>query len=454
MSIPPPLAAAARARPHHVALVTPAGAVDYRTLYARASRAAAVLVERGHRAGDTLALVGAPDEAWAVAFHAIGLLGAVVAPIDASAAEPAVAEAVARHGAVARVSADALAREAEASGEALPERAWPLDEVRVAVLTSGTTGEPRPVRLTVSQLVFSAMGSAVRLGHHLDDRWLCCLPTHHVGGLSILLRTAWLSTTCVLEPRFEARRVAELLDSGDISQVSLVPAMLTRVLAERPRRAFPARLRTILLGGDRTPAALVDEARALGLPLVPTWGMSETASQLATYDPTALAAWTPGDAGPPLPFVRVSVQPDGALCAEGPVAPGGRLITADRGHLDDEGHVHVSGRRDLVFISGGENVDPERVEAVLRTHPAVAEALVVGLPDAVLGQRTAAVLVPRPGVTPPPLTALREALATRLGRAERPSHIAWAGALPAGPTGKPSRERTRVLLATQTMEDL
>lgn len=453
MKLPPPLAAAARARPRHVALVTPAGAVDYQTLYARAARAASVLAARGHRPGDTLALVGTPDEAWAVAFHAIGLLGAVVAPIDATAAEPAIAEAVARHGAAARVDAAELSAAAAAAAP-LPERDWPLDEVRVAVLTSGTTGEPRPVRLTVAQLVFSAMGSAARLGHHLDDRWLCCLPTHHVGGLSILLRTAWLATTCVLEPRFEARRVAELLDGGELSQVSLVPAMLTRVLAERPRRAFPPRLRTILLGGDRTPPALVDEARALGLPLVPTWGMSETASQLATYDPTALAAWTPGDAGPPLPFVRVAVEPSGALCAEGPVAPGGRLITADRGHLDDDGHVHVGGRRDLVFISGGENVDPERVEAVLRAHPAVADALVVGLPDTVLGQRTAAVLVPRPGVAPPPLADLRESLASRLARAERPSHIAWASALPAGPTGKPSRERTRVLLATQTMEDL
>ncbi len=497
MRIPPPLAAAARARPQHAAIVGVDGhAVTYAALHTRAARWAGALAARGIGAGATVALVGPLGDAWVTALHAIGLAGAVVAPIDAAAEAPAIEEAVARHTAawIVDVREDALARSSadlargsadlarasaglarddhdrspspgarsltagpvltpaaldRAAAAPLPERDWPLDEPRASILTSGSTGQPRAIVLTTAQLLFSALGSAARLGHHLDDRWLLCLPTHHVGGLSILFRTAWLATTALVEPRFDAPHVAARID--DATLVSLVPTMLARVLDARGERPFAPHLRAILLGGDRAPPALVERARALGAPLALTWGMSETASQIATLSPAELGAWREGLAGPPLPVARVTTDESGALVVEGPLAPGGRLVTTDRGEVRADGAVEVHGRRDLVFISGGENVDPQRVEAALRTHPAIADALVVGLPDAAHGQRAAAALVARPGVPRPSLPDIRDHLAPRLARAERPVRVAWTDALPLGTSGKPSRERARALL--QDMEE-
>jgi O-succinylbenzoic acid--CoA ligase len=450
-TIPNPVASAARARPDHPAVTLGGWSMTWAEIAAAASRKAAALAARGVAPGDTVALLGRPSPEWIVAFYAVGWLGAVAAPLsprrtDAELARSLETLAPARvlyepealsPGVRALMAARPSDCQAISGEDALPERFWPLEEVRLIVLSSGTTGAPRPIPLTTAQITFSAFGSALRLGHDPGDRWLCCLPLNHVGGLSILLRCALYATTAVAHPRFDAGAVARALDSGQIQLVSLVPTMLSAVLDARPAAPFPPGLRAILLGGGAAPEALLARCRAIGAPVAPTWGMTEAASQLATAPPGAAG---PG-VGPPVAFARISTE-GGVLTIEGPVAPGGRLRTRDRGALDERGWVHVHGRADDVIISGGENIDPLEVEAILVAHPAIAEAAVVARPDPRWGQRPAAWLVPA-GADRPDESALIEWCRQRLAGFKIPDAFRWIDALPRTELGKVSRAALR-----------
>ncbi len=313
--------------------------------------------------------------------------------------------------------------------------------------------------LTTAQVIFSALGSAVRLGHDPADRWLCCLPLHHVGGLSVLLRAAVLGITVELHEGFDAGRVAAALDSGEVSLVSLVPTMLTRVLDAREERPFPASLRVILLGGGPADDALLARCRRLDAPVALTWGMTEAASQIATGEVGDLAPG--GGVGAPHPFSRVTAGADGRLLVSGPIVPGGGLATQDAGEVDARGRVHVHGRLDAAILSGGELLDPREIEAALRRHPGIAEALVVALPDPRWGQRPGALLVPAAGPaaagspdgTAAPTGAdalsagaLREWLGDHLARHKAPDRVWRVAAVPTTALGKPSREAARALL--------
>ncbi|HET6343307.1 MAG TPA: AMP-binding protein, partial [Myxococcota bacterium] len=287
-----------------------------------------------------------------------------------------------------------------------------------------------------------------RLGHATDDRWLCCLPLIHVGGLSIFFRAAWAGARVRLHGRFDAARVAACLDAGEVSLVSLVPSMLEQVLAARDAQPFPPRLRAILLGGAPPTASLLERCRAMGVPLAVTWGMTETASQVATAFPGEIGPL--GDCGAPLPFARIEARGE-VLTVRGPVvaAP---LITGDRGQCDAGGHVHVYGRRDDVILSGGENIAPEEVEAALRGHPGVADCAVVGVADARWGERAVAVVVRRPGELAPEAGVLEAFCRERLAAYKVPRQFVWARALPRDPLGKLRRRALRPLLGGEGPE--
>ena len=249
-----------------------------------------------------------------------------------------------------------------------------LTEATLAVLfTSGTTGEPRPVHLTRVNFEASARAWAEFFGVDPDDRWLCCLPVHHVGGLSIFTRSAIYATTVVAEPQFDAGRVKDLLEAGEVTLVSLVPTMLLR-LREAGLERVP-RLRGILLGGGPIPDELLDWAAGVGLPVMPTYGMTETCSQIATASPGERLAR-------PLPGVELRIAEDGEILVRGPmVAADGWLHTGDRGRLTDHGLLEVEGRIDDVIVTGGENVAAREVEEAIREHPNVADVAVLGIED-------------------------------------------------------------------------
>ncbi|MBK6848481.1 MAG: polyprenyl synthetase family protein [Proteobacteria bacterium] len=465
LAIPQPLLSTALARAEHPVLICGDAVWTAARLQATVARRAAWLAAQGLAVGDVIALLGAPSVDWVVSFHALGWLGAVAAPLPDG--QPlAEQERLLRELRPQAVLADATALPGlgpalralplagpepgaaptdgtPAVGATLPERFWPLAEPRVVIFTSGTTGQPRQVELTTSQLLFNAFGSAIRLGHDLHDRWLACLPLHHIGGLSILTRCAWLGSCVVLEPRFEAERVAQLLDTGTVTVASLVPTMLARVLDARAAVPFPGTLRAILVGGAALPAPLLDRCRALGAPLALSWGMSETASQVATRFAGDLAA---DHGAPPLAFTRVGER-GGRLTVAGPTVREAQLLTDDLGYLDALGHVHVKGRADDVILSGGEKVVPAELEALLGTHPAVAEVAVVARPDERWGHRPVAFLVAREAAVP--AAELARWCRERLAAFKVPAAFIWCAALPRTELGKIARAKLRDLAREQ-----
>ncbi|QFU83794.1 class I adenylate-forming enzyme family protein [Natronorubrum aibiense] len=289
------------------------------------------------------------------------------------------------------------------------------DDPLVIMFTSGTSGEPKAVRLTVGNLVASATASAFRLGVDPDDRWLCCLPMYHMGGLAPVLRSTLYGTPVVVQRSFDRHETARVLDEYEITGVSLVPTMCKRLLDAG--WVSTESLRFVLLGGAPASSELLERCRTASVPAYPTYGMTETASQIATATP-AEAASHEGTVGQPLVFTDVTVVDDagepvpagetGELVVSGPtVTPGyledehtdtafgeHGLYTGDVGYQDEDGRLWVLNRRSDRIVTGGENVDPGEVIAVLRAHHHVEDAAVVGLADDEWGERVAALVVP------------------------------------------------------------
>jgi o-succinylbenzoate---CoA ligase len=397
------LARAAGSRPQRTALETPAGSCSYAELLARAGAAAASLHERGVRPGERVAIALPAGLDFAYALHACLLLGAVAVPVDLrlSAAERSrIVEGV-------PILVDQpLDAGRSAVGGAPTEVDFArheLEAVAAVIHTSGTSSAPKPIELTYGNLLWSALGSAVALGLDADERWLCALPLSHVGGLSILVRSAIYGTTAVIHERFETERVLRALREEGVTLVSLVATTLARLLDAGLEH--PPALRCALTGGGPVPAGLVERATTAGVPVSMTYGLTEACSQVTTAPVTALASGEFG-AGPSLFCTRVRRAEDGEILVAGPtVAPAalakdGWLHTGDLGELDRQGRLSVTGRKADTIVSGGENVAPSEVEAVLETHPDVLEAAVVGRVDEQWGEAVTAIVVARSGAEP------------------------------------------------------
>ena len=305
------------------------------------------------------------------------------------------------------------------------------DELALVVHTSGTTRTPRPVELTFGNLAAHVRAAGAVLGTDPDERWLVPMPLSHVGGLMVLVRSAAAAGTVVLEPPpFDAERVARLLREGDITLASLVPTMLARVL-DAGGRPGP-RLRRVLLGGGPVPPGLLKRAVEAGFPISQTYGLTEAGSTVTLADPGDLET-----AGRPLPGLGVSIAADGEIFVNGPTVVGewDTLRTGDLGRLDDEGRLTVVGRKSDTIVSGGENVAPAEVEAVLEEHPGVAEAGVFGRAHPSWGESVTARIVPR-GEVAPTAAELREHCVERLAGYKVPKAFELAKQLPRTASGK------------------
>jgi len=487
--VPDWLHVAANSRPGSPALAVPGRPpISFAELELAVSRLVASLAATGVREGDRVACgIGVTSESIAL-LHALPRLGAVFVPLDPRAPVAEVRQAIDRVGGkwlalgpggddgapaagavtlrIPRLGDGDAAMSATGSA---PAPADPptidLSRPHSVIFTSGTTGLPTPVVLTAGNLEASARANAERLGHGPEDRWLSCLPLHHVGGLSIPIRSAIFAACAELHQGFDAHAVADAIVAGRVTLVSLVPTTLSRVLDALSGRPVPATLRAVLLGGAAAPSGLLRRALDARLPIAPTYGLTEAASQVATAAPGDPAV-AEGKVGRPVGSTRVRVvrvdgteagageagevqvagptvspgrlSPDGAL---EPLAPTGWLRTGDLGSIDASGNLLVLGRRDDVIVSGGENVSPEEVEAVLLDHPAIAEVGVAGLPDEEWGQLVAAWIVPRGA--PPTLAEIREACRARLSRAKLPRRLFVVDALPRTAIGKLRRSRLR-----------
>jgi O-succinylbenzoic acid--CoA ligase len=374
------LAQRAQSCPERTALVTEGSTVTYAELEAEATWVARRLAAYGVRRGATAALTMHPRREEVVLLHALMKLGAVALPLSPQLTEAERAAVLAAERPAVDLNDAAELTQTEADLPLLGEH--DMDDLQCRILTSGTSGEPRPVSLTYGNFLFSAVGSAFNLGVDPKDRWLCCLPLSHVAGLSIILRSVIYGTTAVLLDGFDTEQVATTLVSGDISVISLVPTQLIRLLDAGADLSAP---RAILIGGGPVPADALQRALDRGATVVQTYGMTETCSQVTTLAPED-AARKVGSAGRPLLTTHVRIA-DGEILVQGPTVSrdaldaDGWLHTGDVGHIDDEGFLYVDGRRGEMIVTGGENVMPAEVEAVLVSHPAVEDAAVVGRPD-------------------------------------------------------------------------
>jgi O-succinylbenzoic acid--CoA ligase len=390
---------AAALHPGRPALALGARELPYAQLLAEA-RARSASWEQGQR----VALETDDRFEFAAALHGCLLAGAAAVPID-----PRLSESERE---VRRRSGTATSRPG----------------VATVMHTSGTTSAPKPVELTLGNWQANALGSAVMLGLDPAERWLCVMPLAHVGGLSILLRSTIYATTVVLHERFEVEAVLrELMDPRRrITLVSLVPTMLARLLDAG--LSNPPALRWALLGGGPIPALLLARAAAAGVPVAPTYGMTEACSQIATF-------------GLPLPAVELRIAGDSEILVRGPVvAPGavaddGWLHTGDLGRLDSGGRLVIVGRAAETIVSGGENVAPAEVEAVLLEHPAVSDAGVFARPDPEWGEAVIARVVLREGQVAS-TAVLRDWCAARLARFKVPKAVEFSDELPRTASGK------------------
>ncbi|MGC9220494.1 MAG: class I adenylate-forming enzyme family protein [Solirubrobacteraceae bacterium] len=401
---------AALRRPERLAIEVPGeGSLTYEQLRTDANRQADVLHRAGVAPSTTCALEYEGGLEFAARLHGTLAVGAAAVPIDA------------------RLSQPEQARRRLLLG-------LPYPDVATVMFTSGTTSVPKPVHLTLANWQANAVGSALALGLDQNERWLCPMPLAHVGGMSILLRSTLYATTVVLHPRYQTEAVLEELmrPNRAMTLVSLVPTMLARLLDAGLQD--PPTLRWVLLGGGPTPAPLLARAAAAGVPVAPTYGMTEGCSQIATF-------------GVPLHGVELRLD-DGEIVVRGPnvaancLDPDGWLHTGDLGALDQRGRLKIIGRSADTIVSGGENVAPVEVEEALMEHGAVADAGVFARADPQWGERVVAKVVLRAGgrVTP---QELERFLAGRLARFKVPKEIEYAQELPRTVSGKLLRRELR-----------
>jgi O-succinylbenzoic acid--CoA ligase len=452
-------------------------------LDAAVERTAAHLAARGVGPGDRVAVLMETRPAFVRLAFAVQRLGATLVPLNARLAPPELArQRDVVDPALLVCEADTAADAREAAGDVplasvdgedaddlsarratvSPER-WSLDDPLALLFTSGTTGSPKAVTVTHRMVLASAAASAARLGVLPDDRWLCPLSLYHTGGLSIALRSVLYGTTAVVQRGFDAGRARDALDRYDCTAVSLVPTMLRRLLDDGP---LSPSLRFVLLGGAPATDDLLDRCADRDVPVCPTYGMTETASQIATARPDEARAHR-GTVGRPLFGTRVTVVDDdcdpvpdgetGEFVVAGPTVTPGYVgapdataeatcdhgfRTGDVGYRDDAGRLWVLNRRSDRIVTGGENVDPGAVAAVLREHSAVRDAAVVGVADPEWGERVGALVVREPGCA---LDAdgLREHCEGRLAGFERPRTVAFVADLPRTASGTVDRAAAR-----------
>ena len=435
------LAQRSQSCPDRIALAADGVDVTYAELEAEATWVARRLAAHGVRRGSIAALTMHPRREQVVLFHALMKVGATLLPLSPRLTATERAAIVAAEEPTVDLDDAGELTQTEADLPLLGEN--DMDDVCARVLTSGSSGLPKPVGLTYGNFLWSAVGSGFNIGVDPDDRWLCCLPLSHISGLGIAMRSVIYGTTAVLHDGFDVDRAAAALEEDGITVVSVVTTMLTRLLDAGADLSKP---RAILVGGGPVPEEPLQEAIAKGATVVQTYGLTETCSQVTTLAPED-AGRKLGSAGRPLLTTHLRIL-DGEILVQGPtVAPGradadGWLHTGDLGDIDEEGFLYVKDRIDDLIVSGGENVVPAEVEEVLLRHPEVADAAVVGREDPEWQQAVTAIVVLEAGSDVSP-DDLRRHCGESLAGFKVPKRVELVAALPRTPSGKLMRRALR-----------
>ncbi|MBK1623826.1 class I adenylate-forming enzyme family protein [Afifella marina] len=432
---------------------------------------ARLLREAGAKPGRPIVARTASAEILARLAFAAPHLPAPLFPIDPALPQAVVADLIAQSGAGLVVGerpvegmdclpADAFPSSAQTEAR-LPSARWtPPCGIALLVATSGSTGRPKAVMLSGANLEAAAHAGATVAPLRAGDMWLACLPLFHIGGFSILVRTALAGAEALIAEKFEAATLLAALRTRPVTHLSLVPAMLSRLLDADGEDA-PESLRHVLIGGAALSPELAERAAARSWPIQPTYGMSETASQLATL-PALPRPWRAGLVGKPLGETEVALDPSGRLKVRGPnvmagyanrtLAPGdglsdGWFTTADLAEIDETGAITILGRADDVIVTGGKKIMPQSVEVLLAKAPDVATVAVTGRPDPIWGEIVTAIY---DGTSDE--AALLAWCRDHIEGALRPRAVVRVEAMPLLASGKPDRSTLKQIAAGQVVE--
>ena len=415
--MPCPLRKWAENAPSRPAVLAAHEAVRYGELDRRVSAAAAGLRARGLRTGDRVAMLFPPGIEYLTIMLALFRLGATVCPLSTRLPERGVREGLRILGARALITSKSLLLpevEVLAPSECLAGGApqarlhahFELHRPATIVFTSGSTGAPKAAVHSFGNHFFSALGSNRNLPLSPDSRWLLSLPLYHVGGLAIVFRCLLAGAAVALPGRAP---MGEALRRLGVTHVSMVSTQLRRFLREGGGGRDG--LRAVLLGGSAIPPGLIEAAHEGGLPLHTSYGLTEMASQVTTTPPGAPLE-TLMTSGRTLPYRELRLAGDGEVLVRGetlflgyvtdgdvrlPLDDEGWFHTGDLGALDEDGYVRILGRKDHLFISGGENIQPEAIERALCRIEGVTRAVVTPKPDEEFGARPVAFVEVAPG---------------------------------------------------------
>jgi len=429
-----PVALAAHRSPDVPALVCPEGVFSFQDLDQWVSGTARSV--ECHVEARRVGLV--PSSSWESVVLLLALLRAGRTACLISSRWPPAAKALA----VRQVGAEVVIEGNEAAnfvqrGVAHDERSpFVLSMPATIVYTTGSTGEPKAALHSIGNHLYSARGVNLVTPLESGDRWLFTLPLYHVGGLGVVFRCLLAGATMVLPLLGESLHA--LLRRYQCTHVSLVGTQLLRILNEDLSDA-PQSLKSVIVGGSSVAYSVLRAARVRGYPVSTTYGLTEMTSQVTTLPPDVPSKLL-SSAGLLLPYRQLRISAEGEFQVKGEtlfqgyvdvgrlhpsVDEDGWFSTGDLGHQDANGFLHVEGRKDNLFISGGENIVPEEIERALGTIEGVKRAVVVPVPDTVFGERPVAFV---DGTDR--WEMLREALAKTLPRFKLPVFRVWPASIP------------------------
>ncbi len=482
-TIPNWLANRAYLTPNRVAIKSEEITLTFKELHQRVVRTAKQLSYIGINKGDTVAVLLMNSVEMIQIIHGLNYIGVTTVLLNARLTKHEVLWQNEDSGAKLIISEEKLVKQLGLHRDAImieelldsPEQEvdiqaeFLLEMTNTIMYTSGTTGKPKGVLQTYGNHWWSAIGSALNLGLKEEDCWLVVVPFFHISGLSILIRSVVYGIPIVLQKGFSPKVANDAIMNQGVTIVSVVSTMLTKMLNELGGESYPPSFRCMLLGGGPAPMPLLEKCQQLNVPVYQSYGMTETASQIVTLAPE-YSLGKIGSAGKPLFPCQLRIEKNGGIVkpfehgeivVKGPNVTKGYLhrevatknaikndwfYTGDLGYVDNDGFLYVLDRRSDLIISGGENIYPAEIEAILLSHAFVNEAGVIGVPDTQWGQVPVAFVTMKDEQTVDK-EELIAFCAERLGRYKIPKDIYFLDRLPRNATNKLLRRNLLQLIS-------